>query len=145
MVTITGEDFLSDPTGVKFADVVRDPRINFQSWLDFFNSEARQIRMEDSEIHHLRPALAGVIRELEETPSFEQYFARNGEDNTARGRQAIGVLVRMIMERRGWEKTGEKGSLGQRIKSQVNKTGSKHNTSGLSKWFSKAEHYQRKP
>ncbi len=139
MAMITKDDFLSDPTGAKFADVVRDPCIEFQAWLDFFSDQARQIRMEDAEEHHLRPALAGVIRELERTSSFIQYF-QSDKGNTARGRQAIGVLVRMIMERRGWHRTGRKGSLGQRLKSGEE---GMLNTSGLSKWFSKVEHYQK--
>lgn len=143
MVTITVKDFLADPTGAKFADVVHDQRSDFQAWLDFFSDETRQIRMEDAEEHHLRPALAGVVRELEENPAFMNYFEKSGEGNTARGRQAIGVIVRMIMVARGWQQSGRKGSLGQRIKSQEEAPGPKHNTSGLSKWFSKVEHYQR--
>ena len=144
MVMIAREDFLSDPTGARFVDVVDDPRVDFQGWLDFFNDEARQVRMEDSESHHLRPALAGVIRELERTPVFERYFVTNVGEKTARGRQCIGVLVRMIMERRGWRGTGNRGSLGQRLKVTANADKPvTHNTSGLSLHFSKAEHYER--
>ncbi len=145
MVKITKDDFLADPTGVRFRDVVDDPHVDFQAWLNFLNDPARQLRMEDSEEHHLRPALAGVIRELEQSPVFERYFLKSGSTGSARGRQAIGVIVRMIMERRGWHRTGRKGSLGQRLKSAEEGKLASHNTSGLSLHFQKAEHYQRKP
>jgi hypothetical protein len=50
-------------------------------------------------------------------------------------------VVRMIMERRGWRKTGRKGSLGVRA------TGARqapaHNTGGLAFWFCRAERYER--
>jgi len=144
MIEISKDDFLADPTGAKYPDVVNDPRVDFQGWLDFFNIEARQIRMEDAETHHLRPALAGVIRELEEDPAFVLYFLKTGTEKTARGRQAIGVLIRIIMEKRGWERAGKKGSLGQRLKFSPEGKFVSHNTSGLSLHFQKAEHYKRK-
>jgi hypothetical protein len=49
-------------------------------------------------------------------------------------------LIRMIMERRGWKKTGKKGSLGVRS-SKVKGTPS-HNTGGLAFWFLRAERYE---
>ena len=52
----------------------------------------------------------------------------------------------MIMERRGWRKTGKKGSLGVRNTSAAGRP--KHNTGGLAFWFIRAERYehpQRKP
>jgi len=141
MTKVTKKEFLDDPTGAKFTDVVNNPKIDFQAWLDFFGNPTRQQRMEDSEVHHLRPALAGVIRELENTPCFEEYLKK---PDSQRGRQAIGVLVRMTMAKRGWKSTGRKGSLGQRITStNIDKRSENPvNTSGLSKWFKKAEHYK---
>jgi hypothetical protein len=58
--------------------------------------------------------LAGVVRELEAQPAIDQFFADVHVRRKTRFRQAIGVLVRIIMERRGWQKTGRKGSLGAR-------------------------------
>jgi hypothetical protein len=57
----------------------------------------------------------------------------------------VGVVVRMIMERRGWRKTGRKGSLGVRAarEHKNNKPGAYHNTGGLAFWFLRAERYQR--
>ena len=56
-------------------------------------------------------------------------------------RQAIGVLVRMIMEARGWQKTGRKGSLGVRADKNLWKF--THNSGGLAFWFIRAERYVR--
>jgi hypothetical protein len=55
-------------------------------------------------------------------------------------RQAIGVLVRMIMERRGWKKSGRKGSLGVRVTPTPGM--SSHNSGGLALWFVRAERYE---
>jgi hypothetical protein len=52
-----------------------------------------------------------------------------------------GVLVRMIMERRGWQKTGRKGSLGVRAAGTARTPA--HNTGGLAFWFVRAERYER--
>jgi hypothetical protein len=47
----------------------------------------------------------------------------------------------MIMERREWEKTGKKGSLGVRAAKEMQTP--YHNTGGLAFWFIRAERYQR--
>ncbi len=51
----------------------------------------------------------------------------------------------MIMEGRGWRKTGRKGSLGVRAKisGHTSRPGSYHNTGGLAFWFLRAERYER--
>ena len=146
MARLTMREFLSDKQGSRFTDVVEDPRLGFQAVLDFFNESARQTRMEDSEMHHDRPALAGVVRELENTEPFMSFFQRHDCHTTRRVRQAIGVIVRMLMEKRGWQKTGRKGSLGQRasVRPRTTTPGAYHNTSGLSWWFTRSERYEKK-
>ena len=139
-VTMTREDFLKDKQGRTFADVLNDPERPFDEVLAFFNDAARQQRMEDAEIHHDRAPLAGVVRELESQPAFHKYLFQVHARETQRLRQAIGVLVRMIMERRGWNKTGRKGSLGVRAESSPQLPA--HNTGGLSLWFVRAERYR---
>lgn len=138
-VRITREIFLADSQGKTFADVAKDPAQPFDAVLDFFNDADRQRRMEESELHHDRPPLAGVVRELEALPALDRFLAQAQLRRNARFRQAIGVIVRMIMEGRGWQKTGRKGSLGVRA------TGAKqapaHNTGGLAFWFIRAERY----
>ena len=97
--------------------------------------------MEDSEIHHDRAPLAGVVRELESVPAVRQFLATLHRRRSARLRQAIGVVVRMIMERRGWRTTGKKGSLG--VRGSRDSRTPYHNTGGLALWFLRAERYRR--
>ena len=140
-VTITQKEFLDDRQGRTFADVVKDPDYRFEEVLEFFSDESRQRRMEDSEMHHDRAPLAGVVREFEAHPAINRFLAGVHAQRTKRLRQAVGVLVRMIMQRRGWQKTGRKGSLGVRA-SAASRT-PRHNTGGLAFWFIRAERYVR--
>ncbi|MHB0957146.1 MAG: hypothetical protein ACYC6N_08520 [Pirellulaceae bacterium] len=140
-IRITRDDFLQDRQGKTFVDVANDPEQPFASVIAFFDDADRQRRMEESELHHDRSPLAGVVRELESLPDIDRFLAGVHAQRTTRMRQAIGVLVRMIMERRGWKKTGRKGSLGVRA------TGGEqtpvHNSGGLAFWFVRAERYER--
>lgn len=139
-ILVTRELFLLDTQGKTFTDVVNDPEQPFEAVLKFFNDAARQQRMEDSEIHHDRAALAGVVRELESLPEVKGFLSGVHAKRSMRFRQAIGVLVRIIMEGRGWTKTGRKGSLGVRAPGKPNTPA--HNTGGLAFWFVRAERYQ---
>jgi hypothetical protein len=142
--TITLVEFQADRQGCRFTDVVGDGRLTFQCWLDFFNDPVRQQRLADSEIDHLRPALAGVIRELENHPDFQPLLTGYDAHTTERARQCIGVIVRIIMEKLGWAKAGRKGALGHRVPVRPRTTtpGAYRNRRGsLSRWFTKAEHY----
>jgi hypothetical protein len=136
--------FLADRYANLYKDVIIDPAVNFEAWIAFFNRSDIQQRMIDSEIDHRRPALAGVIRELENTPVFRNYLEGYDGHKTKRGRQAIGVIARLVMEGNGFRKTGRKGTLGRRARVTPNSTdpGAYHNISGLSIWFTKAEHYE---
>jgi hypothetical protein len=137
---ISREDFLKDRQGRTFADVLNNPSQPFDEVLAFFSDAGRQQRMEDAEIHHDRAPLAGVVRELEALPVVNAYLCGVHARETQRFRQAIGVLVRIIMERRGWKKTGRKGSLG--VRAEPSPKLPAHNTGGLSLWFVRAERYQ---
>jgi hypothetical protein len=138
--TITRKDFLDDRQGKTFADVVNDPDQPFEAALEFFSDADRQQRMEESETHHDRAPMAGVVRELESLPPINQFLSTFHAQRSQRLRQAIGVLVRMIMERRGWKKTGKKGSLGVRS-ARLAQTPN-HNNGGLAFWFVRAERYE---
>ncbi len=144
-VAITRQDVLQDRQGRTFADVLNDAEQPFDEVLDFFNDESRQRRMEEAEIHHDRPPLAGVVRELESRPAVDDFLSSKHPRRTKRLRQAVGVVVRMIMERRGWKKTGKKGSLGVRasVPLRTPTPGAYHNTGGLAFWFLRAERYER--
>ena len=144
-VVITRQDFLQDRQGRRFADVLNDPEQPFDAVLDFLSNDERQRRMQESEIHHDRAPLAGVVRELETQPSIDDFLSSQHPQRTKRLRQAVGVVVRMIMERLGWKKTGKKGSLGVRAKvaPKTATPGAYHNTGGLAFWFQRAERYER--
>lgn len=139
-ISITADEFLADRQGRTFADVVSGSERPFVAAIEFFNDENRQRRMEESEIHHDRAPLAGVVRELESLPAINRFLGRIHPRRSQRFRQAIGVLIRMIMERRGWQKTGKKGSLGVRNTAAAGRP--RHNTGGLAFWFIRAERYK---
>ena len=141
-VTITRVIFLEDRQGKTFADVVDDPEQPFEEVLKFFSDADRQRRMEEAEIHHDRAPLAGVVRELEAQPAINRFLGEIHAHRSKRLRQAIGVLVRMIMQRRGWRKTGRKGSLGVRA-TKTDIPSAYHNTGGLAFWFIRTERYER--
>jgi hypothetical protein len=145
-IRITRKDFLDDRQGRTFADVLNDDQQPFDRVLAFFNDKDCQRRMEESEIHHDRPALAGVVRELEALGPVDQFLGTQHPRRTKRLRQVVGVIVRMIMEKRGWQKTGRKGSLGVRaaVAGSTSRPGTYHNTGGLAFWFLRAERYERK-
>ena len=138
--TITREDFFKDRQGRTFADVLNDPQQPFTEVLTFFSDADRQRRMLESEIHHDRAPMAGIVRELEAQPKISQFLSEVHPRRTQRLRQAIGVLVRMIMESQGWKKTGKKGSLG--VRAEAAKASPAHNTGGLAFWFLRAERYE---
>lgn len=138
---ISRTDFLDDRQGRTFSDIVNDPDCPFEEVLEFFRDKNRQRRMEESELHHDRAPLAGVVRELESHPAVNRFLAGVHTQRTNRFRQAVGVLVRMIMHHRGWRKTGRKGSLGVRATAAAGTPA--HNTGGLAFWFLRAERYER--
>jgi hypothetical protein len=123
-VIVTLTDFLSHEQGRRFIDVVSDTRLSFRRWIEFFNHPDRQQRMCDSEVDHLRPALAGVIRELENHPDFRPFLAGHDALVTRRARQSVVVLTRLVMAELGWSRTGRKRPLRR-----------------LSRWFARAEHF----
>lgn len=143
-VAITRDDFSQDRQGKTFADVLNDPDQPLVEVLAFFSDEARQRRMEEAEIHHDRPPLAGVVRELEALPAIHAFLSAQSPHRSKRLRQAIGVVVRMVMEQRGWRKTGRKGSLGVRSSRSAAGVGARHNTGGLAFWFLRAERYEHR-
>jgi hypothetical protein len=144
VTAITRQQFLEDRQGRTFSDVLNDPEQPFDQVLEFFDSADRQRRMEESEVHHSRPPLAGVVRELESVADIDRFLAAQHPRRTKRLRQAVGVVVRMIMERRGWKRTGKKGSLGVRAARGRHsaRPGAYHNTGGLAFWFLRAERYE---
>ncbi|MGD9644814.1 MAG: hypothetical protein AB7U73_03820 [Pirellulales bacterium] len=138
--TITREEFLADRQGRTFSDVANAPKIPFDELLAFFSDEGRQRRMFEAELHHDRAPLAGVIRELETHPAINKFLSAVHHQRTQRFRQAVGVIIRILMTRNGWRRTGRKGSLG--IRATVNLNLPAHNKGGLAFWFVRAERYE---
>ncbi len=145
---ITLEEFGNDRLGARFPDIYgmrKDDnkstikrKFDFQKVIDFFNDPERIRRMEESEIHHDRPALAGVVREFENLNYIDGYFKENDPRYTIRLKQAVGILVKLHMVKRGWYTTGIKGIIGTRgAEKQA------ENVSGLSKWFKSSERYRK--
>lgn len=155
-VHISKEEFLNDKTGRLYKDVAEDEKIPFSKWIEFFNRDDIQRRMVDAEEHFNRPPLAGIVRELERTAIFRDYLENHDAHKTVRGRQAIGVIIKIIMNKLGWKTTGRKGSLGTRQKSKPQMQMytkmlhqqiifSPENTEGsISKYFTVSERYERK-
>ena len=141
-ITITRETFLEDSQGRTFADVANHAEMPFDTVLEFFSDGDRQRRMEESEIHHDRSPLAGVVRDLEAQPEIDRFLREIHTSRSKRLRQAIGVVVRIIMESRGWRRTGRKGSMGVRA-AKIGTPSPQHNTGGLAFWFLRAERYER--
>jgi hypothetical protein len=111
---ITLKDFLGDSQGRRFAEVANDPHVQWAKWVAWLNDGARQERLEMAEVHFDMPTLAGILRELEAEPFVREYFGRRTAQTTLRTKQALGVLVKLHMEVRGWSTTGTKGPLGRR-------------------------------
>lgn len=139
-VRVSKQVFLDDRQGKTFADVVNDAKQPFDFVLEFFDDKDRQRRMEESELHHDRAPLAGIVRELEALPVIDRFLRVAKVGRNTRFRQAIGVLVRIIMEGKGWKKTGRKGSLG--VRAAGAKHTPAHNTGGMAFWFVRAERYE---
>ena len=106
-VSVTRHDFLQDRQGNAFADFVNDPQTPFDTVLDFFGSEDRQRRMIESEIRDDRAPLAAVERELESQPSIRDFVSSKGPNSRKRLGQVVTVVVRMTMDRLGWENVSE--------------------------------------
>ena len=144
-VTITQKNFVQDNQGKKYRDVFENKRLS-KITLKFFSTPHRQQRMIDAELYHDRPALSGVIKEFECHPDVKQFLSEQDINETRRFKQFVGVVVRLVMEKMGWKKTGRKVSLGAKVKSKSKKTvsGIDYNHSGISLWFTKTEQYEPK-
>jgi len=120
-------EFSIDKQGRTYADVIRNSQPALKSVLKIISQPDMQRRMQEAESIHRRPALVGVVKEIEADPEVKAIFHAKDSMQGKRLRQATGAAIRMIMEGLGWSKTGKKGSIG-----------------GMGKFFDKAERYVRK-
>lgn len=141
-VRLSRKSFLTDAKGKEFARFADDPRFPLDEVLLFFSDPDRQRRMIESEIHHDRSPLAGVVRELEARAAFERCLANAQTAVAKRLRVAVRIAVRMVMNGHQWERSGRRSSMGVRSSSGAEVT--PHNTEGLAFWFLRAERYRCK-
>lgn len=102
---ITRQEIIEDATGCRFQALVAQHRNPVDAVLHIMNEPAARQRMIDAETHHGRPALAGVVRDIEAHPAIRPLLA------DLRFRQLVGVITMIVMRRIGWTTTGTKGSL----------------------------------
>lgn len=107
MDQFTLEDLLAHPLA-RSMGLHRQPREFVQTLLLFFVHTDRMRRMEESEIHQDRPALAGVVLELELDEEVRR--AARGVRPIDFGR-GVGAIVQLVLEQRGWRKTGRRGAV----------------------------------
>ena len=117
--------FSIDPQGRTYADVIKGAPTALKEVLLILSNHDNQRRMEDSEIHQNRPALAGVVKIIEANNEVHKVMSGLNKNLAKRLRQATGVAVRIVMEGRDWKKTGRKGAVGVAV------------------YFNKAERYQQ--
>ena len=97
---------LADSHGARYATTARHPLLGaaLQAAIEEINrSEARR-RMVDAVDRYGLPALAAVVREIEQRPEFIAGAARRqkGDSQLRRLKQAVGVAVKLAMAEEGW-------------------------------------------
>lgn len=122
---ITQAKVLAHKQGVLFTQTLLDNEKMFAKIFAFLSQSAIQLRMQDAEIHHNRPALSGMVWELERIPEVKAFFENNPPKDTLRFRQCMGVITKIVMQDLGWKRTGTKAAVG----------------TGVSQYFQKAERY----
>lgn len=135
--------FLRDVQGSRYRNEHASWPLNFAAILNGLDDPAWQARMIASS-RAGRPALAGVVMDIEGRPDVASYFRTTDSHETRRFRQAIGVGVRIAMERLGWRTTGRKLALGRRIAVAPDTTtpgAHRNDPADPATWFSKAEVY----
>ncbi len=106
---VTRQEFLQDRQGRLLSDVLDDPEQPLDTLLDFFNRPDRQRQMEEAETYYRKAPAAAVVRDLEVLPDVQTFLSAAGPKRKARFEHAVAVIVRMIMERLGWEVVPKNG------------------------------------
>lgn len=105
---LTREDFDTDTHAAKYRSTLDGHSIATGRLIEILNEPANEQRLIDAEIDG-RPALAGVVRAVEGDDAIREILETGLAGH--RFRQAVGVAVRLKMERLGWATTGTKGSV----------------------------------
>lgn len=100
---ITRQDFLRDRQGRDFSDVLEAPGSPLDAVIEFFNRRDQQYRMEESETLYKKAPLAAVVRDLESVPGVQGFLSTTDPQSKRRFEQSVAIVVRMVMERLGWQ------------------------------------------
>ena len=100
---ITRRDFLRDRQGREFSDVLENGDLPFDAILALFNRSDQQHRMEESETVHRRAPITAIVQDIESLPAVQRFLAASDPQRKHRFEQSITILVRMTMERLGWQ------------------------------------------
>ena len=103
---LSTKDFDQDPHAAKYRGEIDAHPEAFNRLFALLNDRSNEHQMTSAEIHGF-PALSGVVRLIEADPSI-LHVLEAGQDGY-RFRQAVGVAVRLKMEKIGWAKTEKKG------------------------------------
>ena len=102
------EDFDQDLHAAKYRGEIDAHPEAFNRLFALLNDYDNEHRLASAEIHGF-PALAGVVRLIEADPAI--MCVLKADQDGRRFRQAVGVAVRLKMEKIGWAATGMKGTV----------------------------------
>jgi hypothetical protein len=108
---IDATSFDDDRHGAKYAAFVRRHPDAFSRVFAVLNDPASERRMIDTSVDG-EPALLAVVAQIEATPTIRAVLADDGA--TQRFRQAVGVAVKLKMERLRWAPMGKQASVARR-------------------------------
>lgn len=103
---LSAEDFDRDPHAAKYRGEIDAHPEAFNRLFALLNDHANEHQLASAEIHGF-PALSGVARFIEADPAIVRVL-EDGQDG-CRFRQAVGVAIKLKMEKIGWAATGMKG------------------------------------
>jgi hypothetical protein len=121
---LTIDDFLCDAHAARYQGEFDTHPTATRHLLAVLNDPASADALEQAE-RHGRPALSGIVAQLEGDPAILDVLASGAAGH--RFRQTVGVAVKLKMRTLGWATTGRKGTV----------RGAHH--------FTKAEHYEPPP
>lgn len=98
-------DIRADKHACTYSDVLQDFESACARLLEILNQPVAQLAMELAEERFGLPALVGVVKEIEDDAGTSE------ASKHLRFRQFVGDCIRVLMERRGWHRTGEKDSI----------------------------------
>ena len=103
---LSAEDFDRDPHAAKYRGEIDAHPEAFNRLFALLNDHANEHQLTGAEIYGF-PALSGVARFIEADPVIVRVL--EASQDGCRFRQAVGIAIRLKMEKIGWTKAGKKG------------------------------------